>query len=226
MLVEAVDGAGDIDDGLLCCQLKVEKQKAEAWLGLLQSNNAGCMPSSGASSSMPPLASSVVQGLTHNVVCSLLWGNSQSMKWHFSSYQEAESALGPMVRPVVLAAMKAQAIVSVMHSKLLKLVVPGCCSSNAVLLSEGSRVPEAWKQWRGVVVFDRAVMERGDSVAATPGALQPANNTPAAVFCQEVGVVQLGSSVQEMGCPGTPTEGTSGGAVFKVLKKPRMFLAV
>jgi hypothetical protein len=58
--------------------------------------------------------------------------------------------------------------------------------------------------------------------------LQPVNNSFAAVFCQEVGVVQLGSSVKEFSCAGMPAEGVSGGAaaVFKVLKKPRMFLAV
>ena len=121
---------------------------------------------------------------------------------------------------------------------MLQLVVPGWYCSSAVLLSEGAHAPHAWGQWPGVVVFDGRVMDRGDSAAATPCVLQPADDTPAAVFCQEVGIVQLAGSVKELRSAVTavtatdPLGGKSGGAghqhaaFCKVLKKPRMFLAV
>ena len=220
LLVETVEVAESTDDSLMCCQLKIEKQRSEAWLGLLQSSTAGTMPAH---------ASMVVQEVTTKVLSALVRAHKKQVDWQFSTDQEANSALQPLVQPVVLAAMKAQAIASVMHSRLLQLVVPGWLSSTTALLSELARAPQDWSLWPGVVVFDRPVMDRGDSAAAAPGALQPASNTPAAVFCQEVGVVQLASSVKELRGASTPTGACGGGAaagVLKVLKKPRMFLAV
>ena len=224
LLVQGVGGADNTDDSLLCCQLKLEKQRSEAWLGLLQSSTAGSM----SSSTMPAYASRVVQEVTTKVMSALGKAHKKQVEWQFSTNQEANSALQPLVQPVVVAAMKAQAIASVMHSRLLQLVVPGWLSSTTALLSEVAHAPQNWSLWPGVVVFDRAVMDRGDSAAAASGVLQPVNDAFAAVFCQEVAVMQLASSVKEIGCAGTPAEGVSGGATaaFKVLKKPRMFLAV
>jgi hypothetical protein len=232
LLVEAVGGADTVDDALLCCQLKVEKQRAEAWLGLLQSNSAGSM----SSSNLPEQASAVVQDLTYAVMDALGDAGGFVINWSLSSSKEAYSALGPLLEPVVMAAMKAQAIVTVMHSRLLQLVVPGCNSSVSVL---SLSAPSDWAEVPGMVVFDPAVMERGGSAAAVPEELQPVNGAPAALFCQEVGLVQLASSVKELSCAvseaaqtESTTEGSQAGAAAaaaaafcKVLKKPRMFLA-
>jgi hypothetical protein len=232
LLIETVGGSDSIDDALLCCQLKVEKQRSEAWLGLLQSSSAGSM----SSNTLPEQASAVVQELTDAVIDAL--GNVQGyfIDWSLSSNQEAYSKLGPLLQPVVMAAMKAQAIVSVMHSRLLQLVVPGC-NSNVSALSLSA--PADWAEVPGMVVFDPAIMERGGSAAAVAEELQPVNGAPAALFCQEVGLVQLASSVKELSCAASEaahaestTEGSQAGAaaaaaaaVCKVLKKPRMFLA-
>ena len=175
------------------------------------------------SSNLPEQASAVVQDLTYAVMDALGDAGGFVINWSLSSSKEAYSTLGPLLEPVVVAAMKAQAIVTAMHSRLLQLVVPGC-ESNVGVLSLSA--PPDWAEVPGMVVFDPAVMERGGSAAAVAEELQPVNGAPAALFCQEVGVVQLASSVKELCCAAAPTEGSQGGAaVWKVLKKPRMFLA-
>jgi hypothetical protein len=238
IVIETVAGVDSIDDAILCCQLKVEKQRAEAWLGLLQSSSAGSL----SSSTLPAQTSAVVQQLTDTVIDALGEANNCFIEWSFSSYDEAHEALAPVLLPVVMAAMKAQAVASVMHSRLLQLVVPGC-NSNVSVLSLSA--PPDWAEVPGMVVFDPAVMERGGSAAAVAKELQPVNGAPAALFCQEVGVVQLASSVNELYCAAPHTEGSqdagtavadadaadavpaaAAAAVCKVLKKPRMFLAV
>jgi hypothetical protein len=82
-------------------------------------------------------------------------------------------------------------------------------------------------------MFDAAVMGRGDGMKADQRALQLSGNAPAAVFCQEVGVVQLAGSVKELqqsatdGTGGACGQSSSSGVMpgLKVLKKPRMFVA-
>jgi hypothetical protein len=212
LCVSSVRATDSVDDSLLCCELKVEQARAEAWLKLLQS-----------SADLPAAAGCVVQQLVGSVVTALGKAQGVSMcNWNLASNEQALELLQPLIQPLVLKAMLAQATAAVMHSRLLQLVVPGWLSSSTVALSDGAVAPEAWGQCPGVVVFDRAVMERGAGVQASSGA-------PAAVFCQDVGVVLLAESVKDLpefrSAAGVEEGGAGPVAAAQVLKKPRVFVA-
>lgn len=154
-------------------------------------------------------------------------------EWSFTDRAEAVGCLQPLLEPLVFKAVLAQAICSVMHPRLLRLVVPGWLSSSSSdVLSKGVAVPDAWGRWPGVAVFDPKVMDRGDGAPAVSEVFQASGNAPAAVFCGDVGVVQLASSVKELSgfvvqAGGEAVAGDLGGDVVRVnvLKKPRVYVA-
>jgi len=221
-----------VEADVLCCQLKVEKQRAEAWLRLLPNS------STVQELSCQGPVSSMLQELVKVTIDQFESYHLKLLQWEFSSKEDAYDKFGPVLHQLVLAAMRAQVTASVMHSRLLQLIVPGWCSAPLPAgLSNGA--PFEWRRWAGVLMFDCSSMERGGSAKAASDALLQPGNVPAAVFCQEVGLVQLASSVTDLPeyaavSAECAAAGASNGSTAilskpaagaKVLKKPRMFVA-
>lgn len=211
-LSDIIGQDGSLDEGLLLCMLRLEKQRAERWLRLLSLGRAALSSDE----------SHVVDAIGDSVMQDLLQQPSSFISWKAgTNFDLVAGTLRADVEGMVYAAMKAQAIASVMHSRLVQLVVPGWESSSTLAL--GLTAPANWCAWPGVVPFDKQCMERGRQTKAAAGVVGP--GLAAAVFCQEVGVVQLADRVT-----GLP-EFTAAAAAAevpkaRVLKKPRMFLAV
>lgn len=235
LLIDPFPGSHSIFDnadehpGLLLCLLRLERSKAVSWLKLLsgQSMQSGVVD---------PWADILVDGIARQVLQDLLQRSSKIIVWDAAADAHAiATAIMPALKQVVLAAVKAQVIASVMHSRLLQLVVPGWLSSTT-MMPMSPAPPASWSTWPGVLPFDKQCMDRGGSVKADARFVSSHIGCEAAVFCQEVGVLQLAGRVTDLPefCSAVPacqhglpagSAGPAAGPVPKVLKKPRMFVA-
>jgi len=209
------------DDEDLRLLLLIEQKKAAFWL-----NSFGDAAASAEKicHTAKPLAAQMITSLF----------NSKVIQWNANgkSKQCMEQVL-PAAVAAVKAAIKAQVIVSSMHSRLLHLCVPGWNNEGGQHCLFGPTAPASWvKNWPGIVPLSSKHMQPGARLwAAGPNmsAILAEADSAAAVFCQEPAVVQLTERVEQLP-EFTESSGFAAagrGMVqqqgpFKVLRKARM----
>jgi hypothetical protein len=209
------------DDEDLRLLLLIEQKKAAFWL-----NSFGDAAASAEKicHTAKPLAAQMITSLF----------NSKVIQWNANgkSKQCMEQVL-PAAVAAVKAAIKAQVIVSSMHSRLLHLCVPGWNNQGAQHSLFGPTAPASWAvAWPLIPPLSSKHMQPGARLwaAGNMSAMLAEAGSAAAVFCQEPAVVQLTERVEQL--PDfTESSGFAAagrGMVqqqqgpFKVLRKARM----
>lgn len=224
-------------------QLQLEKKLADYWLEALQPWTGSCEAglrtddnnrmSSTYAAAVDKYTGLFMSSLATNA--SLLWSDSAQLS------STPVELLTPAARRLVAAALKVEIIAAAMHSRLIKIWVPGLLRNMSQLGSQAPEtplsscsdavVPKSWAGWPGVVPLDscsKELMQPGVRLlpSSAPGLFSEDDPEVAAVFCQEPAVVQLAERVGDLAeSVGRRQQHSGPRSPYKVLIKARMSVA-
>lgn len=212
-------------------QLQLEQKVANHWLQSFHPWSANNSFSSSISSSTSA-DTAALDNYTGLFMSTLMTG--ETMKWNQSV--DPTEVLTPAARRLVAAAIRVQVIAAAMHTRLIRICVPGWRPSWCPGATQGQHsaartdaaAPHSWASWPGVVPLNKDLMQPGVRLLASQARGVFDGDCPdvAVVFCQEPAVVQVAERVGDL-CEseGTRQQHSGPRSPYKGLIKARMAVA-